>query len=211
MPLRFFIILALLILAEVYSLILVRSSIRALPQGWRIGLLGIYIILTLVTWTSIFLFRKIDWAHLPHMVRNIYVAFTIGFFVAKILIVPIMLLDDLRRLSLWGVLRIFPETGGATPSSGVGINRAVFLKRMALFIGGATLGIFMYGITNRYNYQVKRVRLKFKNLHPSLKGLKIVQISDIHAGSFDNKEAVARGVGLVNEEKADLVFLQETL
>lgn len=206
MPSRFLITLALIIIAEIYSFILVRSAVKPLPHNWRLGLVVLYILVTLLTWASIFFFRKIDWAHLPHMARNIYVAFTIGFFVAKILVVPVMLIDDLRRIFLWIILKIFPETGGATPSSGVGITRAIFIKRLALAIGGTTLGAFIYGITNRYKYRIKRVNLSFKNLPQAFRGLKIVQISDIHSGSFDSREAVLRGVEMVMNEKPDVVF-----
>ena len=39
-----------------------------------------------------------------------------------------------------------------------------------------------------------------------LKGLKLVQISDIHSGSFWSKDAVQRGVNVINEQNADMVF-----
>jgi predicted MPP superfamily phosphohydrolase len=77
---------------------------------------------------------------------------------------------------------------------------------MALIVGGIALGGFIWGITNRYRYKIRRVRLAFGNLPEAFKGMKIVQISDIHAGSFDRHEAVARGVQQVMAESPDIIF-----
>jgi predicted MPP superfamily phosphohydrolase len=87
-----------------------------------------------------------------------------------------------------------------------GISRSVFLKTAALILGGSAVAGFLYGITNRYNYKVKRIKLSFGNLPAAFKGLKIVQISDIHSGSFDHHDAVARGVEKVLAERPDLIF-----
>lgn len=210
MPLRFIIILGIILLAEYYAFVVVRSAVRNLPQGWRIGLMAAYITVTLAAWSGVLFFRRIDWAHLPHFVRNVYIAFSLGLTVGKLLVLVVMLVDDLRRLMLW--LIGFFQTGGTgaeplteQPKS-YGISRSVFLSRLALSLGGAALVGFVYGITNRYNYHVRRVKLKLANLPPSFRGMKIVQISDIHSGSFDSHHAVTKGVEKVLAEKPDLIF-----
>src|SRR5262249_51829118 len=59
---------------------------------------------------------------------------------------------------------------------------------------------------NKYRYRFHRVRLSFDNLPAGFRGLKIVQISDIHSGSFTDKQAVMRGVDKVLKENADLIL-----
>ncbi len=59
---------------------------------------------------------------------------------------------------------------------------------------------------NKYSYKVRNVKLAFKNLPPAFKGFRIVQISDIHSGSFHDKEAVNKGVDLILQQKADLIL-----
>lgn len=210
MPLRFFIIISLVLFAEYYSFIIVRSAVRTLPNFWRVGIIGMYLAITFAAWAGVVFFKKIDWAHLPHFVRNIYIAFALGLTVGKLLVLAVMLVDDLRRLVLYLINLFF--TGGAKSQAIVdapianGISRSVFLSRLALIIGGTALGGFLYGITNRYNYHVKRVKLAFSKLPSSFRGMKIVQLSDIHSGSFDNHEAVARGVARVMAEKPDLIL-----
>lgn len=203
---RFLIVLGLILLGEIYSFILVRSAVRSMPSPWRAILFVFYILLTVFTWSSIFLFRRIDWAHLPHMLRNIYVAFTIGFFVAKILIAAIMLIDDIRRVVLWIIFKIAPSAQPASVAAKGGISRSAFLKSLALIFGGLSISGFLYGITNRYNYQVKKIRLSFKNLPEAFRGLKIVQISDVHSGSFDHHDAVLRGVEKILAQQPDIIF-----
>ena len=46
----------------------------------------------------------------------------------------------------------------------------------------------------------------FKDLPDAFDGLTITQLSDIHAGSFTDPEAVKRGVALANAQKSDLLF-----
>jgi hypothetical protein len=98
MSLRFVIILAIILLAEYYSFILVRSSVRTLPPAWRISLTALYITMTILTWIGFIFFRQINWQHTPHLLRNIYIAFVLGFTVGKILVLLVMLVDDIRRL-----------------------------------------------------------------------------------------------------------------
>ncbi|MBS1775951.1 MAG: metallophosphoesterase [Bacteroidetes bacterium] len=202
---RFLIILALIILGEVYSFILVRSSVRSLPNPWRSLLLGFYVLATALTWASLIFFRRIDWAHLPHLSRNIFVAFTLGFLVAKILVATIMLIDDLRRIIL-GLSLKFSEGLILKTEARPGMNRSQFLKSLALFVGGISISGFVYGITNRYNYRVRKLAIRFDHLPPSFRGLRIVQISDIHSGSFDQRIAVAKGVEMALNLKPDIIF-----
>src|SRR5438552_17678147 len=63
-----------------------------------------------------------------------------------------------------------------------------------------------YYFTYNYRYQVHRCKFSFENLPAGFRGLKIVQISDIHSGSFTDKHAVMRGVDKVLKEKPDLVL-----
>jgi predicted MPP superfamily phosphohydrolase len=53
---------------------------------------------------------------------------------------------------------------------------------------------------------VKKIKLNYPNLPVAFKGLKIVQVSDIHSGSFSNKEAVMKGVKKAMDLKPDLIL-----
>lgn len=209
MKTRFIIFLIVVGLAEIYSFIAVRSALRPLPNLWKYSLMGLYLFATIATWSSFILFRTLNWAAMPHLVRNIFVAFTIGFWVGKILLGAVMAIDDLRRLFMWVIGSFLSPSVKEVKTDlgfGTGITRSVFLKQLALILGGTVLGGFLYGVTNRYNYKVRRIQLKFDNLPAAFRGMKIVQISDIHSGSFDDHRAVEKGAETVMAEKPDIIF-----
>ncbi|MEZ5015415.1 MAG: metallophosphoesterase [Flavipsychrobacter sp.] len=206
---RFLIFLTIVLLAEFYSFILIRSIAKPMANPWKAIIYTSYIAVTLFTWTSFILMRSLNWDAMPPMAKNLIIAFTMGLWVAKILAATVMMLDDVRRICMWVINYIYnPTTPDVTDeiAKSNGISRSTFFKRTALILGGTAVGAFLYGITNRYNYKVHRVKLKFANLPASFKGLKIVQISDIHSGSFDNEHAVSRGVEKVMHEEPDIIF-----
>lgn len=60
-------------------------------------------------------------------------------------------------------------------------------------------------IRNRYNYKVHRINIPIKDLPEGLEGFKLIQISDIHSGSFSSDNEIQQGIDLINQEEADLV------
>ena len=86
------------------------------------------------------------------------------------------------------------------------IDRLKFLKKTSLFIGStffiAMLGGILFG---RYNFKTKNINLKLENWSSKLKDFKIVQISDLHLGSFSSVKKLEEVVEIINNEKADLV------
>ena len=207
MRLRLLLILSIIGLAEYYSFIVVRSSVRNMPSVWRVTLTTLYLTLTVVSWLGLILFRQINWANVPHLLRNVYIAFVLGFVVGKVLILLAMLIDDIRRLITWAITAIaYNNTADTAAPQDGGIARSVFLKRTALLLGGLSVLGFSYGISNRYKYRVRKIKLKLAGLPDAFKGLKIVQISDIHTGSFDDHGAVAHGIQRVMDQQADIIF-----
>jgi predicted MPP superfamily phosphohydrolase len=203
--LRLVIILVIIAVAEYYSYAAVRASLQSLQPAWRISIMGLYMLLSLSAWVGILFFRTINWATVPHLLRNIYIAFVLGFIVGKILILLIMLVDDLRRGGIW-VYNTIAVGNTPTPAVGEAMSRSVFLTRLALLLGGTSLVGFIYGISNRYNYHVRRIKLAIPGLPAGFKGFKIVQLSDIHTGSFDNHAAVAKGIKKALAEKGDIIL-----
>jgi hypothetical protein len=117
------------------------------------------------------------------------------------------LIDDLRRGIQWLAGKVmFRNTEGEQMQPGDSISRSLFLSWLGLGVGGTLYGSLLYGFSNKYNYHVKKVRLNYPNLPSAFKGMKIVQLSDIHSGSFTDKEAVRRGVDRAMSLNPDLIL-----
>ncbi len=139
-------------------------------------------------------------------------AFMLGFFllaIAKIMFLPFILVDDLRRL-LISIRRKFkktkPDTASGQPDP-FAIPRSEFLMKAGLLAGAIPLAGMAYGtISGVYDYRVKHRTLYLPNLPKAFDGIKLGQISDIHSGSFYNKKAVLGGVEMLLKEKPDFIF-----
>lgn len=143
----------------------------------------------------------------PRSVRSIVFSLVIGLFLCKLVAAVFFLVDDLRRGIQWLSGKLyFNNTEGEEIQSGGAISRSAFLSWLGLAVGGSLFATLVYGFSNKYNYRVKKVRLRFSNLPPAFKGLKIVQLSDIHSGSFTDKAAVEKGVEKVLALRPDVIL-----
>ncbi len=135
-------------------------------------------------------------------------AVAIGIVITKLIAVSFFVVDDLRRVIQWGINQLWVHNTDNQPGSAVkdGISRSTFLSWLGIGVGTTLFGTLLYGFSNQYNYQTRKIKLSFANLPQAFKGLKIVQISDIHSGSFMNKEAVMRGVDAINALEPDLIL-----
>lgn len=138
-------------------------------------------------------------------VRSTVFAIIIGLFLAKLLASVFFLIDDIRRALQWLAAKLFfRNTEGEQIQGEGGISRSVFISWFGIAVGGGLYSSLIYGFSNKYNYHIKKVRLHYPNLPSSFKGLKIVQLSDIHSGSFTNKKAVERGMKMAQDLNPDL-------
>jgi hypothetical protein len=141
------------------------------------------------------------------LLRNTFFAIIVGLFFSKIIASIFFLVDDLRRAIQWVAGKVlFSNTEGETLQQGERISRSVFLSWAGMLVGGGLFGSLLYGFNNKYRYQLHRFKFAFDNLPSAFKGMKIVQISDIHSGSFTDKHAVMRGVDKVLKENPDLIL-----
>jgi predicted MPP superfamily phosphohydrolase len=165
-----------------------------------------YWIVSTITIITVILFPYIQSLNSSKFFRNYVFAIMMGLLIAKIIAIVFFLIDDGRRGILWTVKKVLPDNVSQLAIAENNIPRSAFLSWMGLGIGTTLFGTLLYGFSNKYNYQVKKVSLAFENLPKAFKGLKIVHISDIHSGSFQDSKAVEHGVDLIIKENADLIL-----
>jgi uncharacterized protein len=147
---------------------------------------------------------------MPPSIRTNIVAMIFILFITKFIAILFFIIDDLRRGITWVIKKIFTSPT-LTPlnneaDEGIKIPRSQFLSWLGLGIGGSLVATLLYGFTNRYNYKIHKETITFPNLPDAFDGFTIVQLSDIHSGSFTNKDAVAKGVVMANELNPDVIF-----
>ena len=131
-------------------------------------------------------------------------AFLISFYLAKIIACFPLLIDDFLRLFKW-VFSWF-KTSVLVQESSHNISRSSFLKNLSFISGALFFGVMSWGIVvGRFNYKKHRIKLALDKWPKSLNGLKIIQISDFHLGSFTSTQPVQDIIELINDENADII------
>lgn len=121
-------------------------------------------------------------------------------FFSKVVLVLFLLIDDLRRGVGWIIEKIVDEEP-------YDLSRNKFITGIGLFIGGSMLSSLIYGIVKgAYNYTIHKNKISFKNLPEPFNGFKIVQISDLHLGSFISERPLEEAISLIQDLKPDLIL-----
>lgn len=138
---------------------------------------------------------------------NFLTGFVMTMFFTKLLFCTILIIQDSGRALMGGInylKSLFSEDDSVVASFIP--ERRKFITTTGTFMAGIPFFSMLYGITKgKYQYTVQKLVLKFENLPKAFDGFRLVQISDIHAGSFDNPDKVRKGIEKINELKADLV------
>jgi uncharacterized protein len=205
-PFGITIFIAIMLLLDTYVFQAIKTVSHSLSPKTKTIIYVVYWSITAIAIAGIILFAFTDHSFLGKKFRTYLFATIIGLFLAKIVAVLFFFIDDLRRAVQWIAGKFTAKKADLEISGDDKISRSVFLSWLGLAAGGTLFGSLLYGFSNKYNYDIKRVKIPFSNLPASFKGLKIVHISDIHSGSFTNKQAVLSGVHKILNEKADIIL-----
>jgi len=165
-----------------------------------------YWVVSFFTIATMLSFPYLQFLQTSKIFRNYVFAILIGLFLAKLIGSLFFVADDIRRGALLLMNKIFPLSGAQYMGpEGQGIPRSTFLSWLGLGLGGTLFGTLLFGFGNKYNYQIKKIKLSFKNLPEAFKGMRMVHISDIHSGSFQDIRAVNKGIDLILKQQPDLI------
>jgi predicted MPP superfamily phosphohydrolase len=203
-PLLFYVIVTVVVLLiDVYAFQAVKTASKDYSAHTRNIVKYGYWLFTAVLLLSVYSVTFMDAFHLPRIFRTYYYAVLLLIMVSKLFIVFFLILDDAGRGVRWATQFFQQETG----RSGNGISRSKFISQLAIFVGLLPLVLGTHGmISGAYNYQVRRVRMKLPNLPDSFNGLKVIQLSDIHSGSFATTKPLIKAIDIINKEAADMIF-----
>ncbi|MBO9562373.1 MAG: metallophosphoesterase [Niastella sp.] len=172
----------------------------------RLIVVSVYWFLSVASIAMILLLPYSNSAAWPKWVKNYVFVIVIGLLISKLVGSLFIAVDDIRRAGTWVFQKVSGKPAVAADGADGGITRSVFLSWMGLAVGGGLFGTLLYGFNNKYRYHVNKLKLSFENLPAAFKGLKIVHISDIHSGSFTDRQAVEKGIAKIMEQKPDLIL-----
>ncbi|HOZ84059.1 MAG TPA: metallophosphoesterase [Niabella sp.] len=201
--------LLIILLIDLYVFFATRSLISISSNRNRLLYTFIYWAVSLLALATTLSLPYLQFSEQHSLLKSTLIALIFALCLGKIIAALFFFVDDIRRGVQWLAGRAFStnneisEVSGATENA---ITRSSFLSWLGVIAGGGLFSTFIYGLTNKYNYQIKQMKLSFENLPASFKGLKIIQISDIHSGSFTNYKAVNKGVDMILNQKPDIIL-----
>lgn len=205
-PLGVLLFLSFMLVLDTYFFQAIKTISQSASPKIKVLIYSIYWALTILAVVGFILFVYTEPAFMGKKVRTYLFATILGLFLAKILALVFFVADDLRRGIQWLAGKLFFNNAASSNLSGDGITRSTFLSWLGVAAGSTLFGSLLYGFTNKYKYQVKRIQLAYENLPAAFKGMKIVHISDIHSGSFLDKQAVENGIEQILNEKPDIIL-----
>ncbi|WP_285269303.1 metallophosphoesterase [Kaistella rhinocerotis] len=160
-----------------------------------------YWIITILTYAyfifEVMSFRREDRDH--HRVQIVASLFLI-FILPKLFVVFFLFIEDISRFFRY-LFTFFAQPETYYP------ERRKFMSLTGLAIAGVFSALIIDGIAfGKYRHRVRKVKLKIPGLPDVFKGYKIIQISDIHAGSFFNPAKLQPAIDLIKAQNADMVL-----
>ena len=183
-----------MLLVDIYTYrgikpLLSRLKIRLIKQSLSI----FFWFITIVIFAGFCLFM-FGIKHVKQSDAYIYAGYLVAgfalFYIPKFVLILFVLMKDIqllfKKIIKW--LEGKRNKKRLPKDSGRKMERAEFLYQMGLVLAAVPFASILYGVTKgKFNYRVMHEKIKFDHLPKSFQGLKIVQISDMHLGSFNKK------------------------
>jgi uncharacterized protein len=205
MTIRFIIFFLIITVVELYFLQAVKTFVQDFSIQRKNAVLYVayfFTALSFVLGIAAMFFPPPNWNYFFRFLS----AITLILFVCKLLGCSFLIIDDVIRFFKWG----FSMLRGNTETVAQGTNkisRLKFMSQLAItFTVIPSIG-FLYGmVRGAYKYRVHKVKVPSSKIPEAFNGYKIVQISDIHTGSFVNTKALSRAFDIVMAQGADMIL-----
>lgn len=209
-PLRFITFAIIILIIDLYFYQAVSTILKTASETKRNLVFYIYAGFSLLSVLTVLAPLVIPFQDWPKFFKVYFLAFIAIILFSKIIGSVFILVDDLVRLFRWiasYIIKPSPHEITTLPADVHRISRLKFLNYIALAMAAIPFSSFIYGmVKGAFNYTVHRVKVVLPNLPSDFNGLKIVQISDIHSGSFSSASHVEDAVKLIMEQQADVIF-----
>jgi len=141
----------------------------------------------------------------PKFARTYIIGVIMIIGVSKLIGTLFILMYDFSQFIIW-IINKAPSKNKNIENK-ISFSRVEFIKKSALIASIIPFSTLMFGVLkSAFDYTIHKQKLKIPNLPNAFKGLKIVQISDIHTGSFISKDPLERAVKMIEDQQPDIIF-----
>lgn len=206
MIIRFLIIFLIIALIEFYFLQALRTiSIdytpikRKILMGIGYVLAGANVIFVLIA----LVYPPPEWNNFFRFVSSVLLILA----VSKVFNFVVLSLEDLSRAVRWVIMKLKSSPTTATEEVATHISRLKFLSYVGVTLTAIPAISFLYGmVRGAYKFRIHKVKVHSPNLPEAFEGFKIVQISDMHSGSFMSTEPLLKAFNIIMEQEPDAIF-----
>lgn len=214
-----YLFMVILVLADFYLWSSVKKQVFNYRNWLRVVTIFVYwlpLLLLVILLVGSVIIPVINW---NDAVRTWMVGLILVFYTAKILPIVFLILSDVVRV----IQKLFiigkkdnrqqiikdnanlAKTGVDNTKSQV-ISRSKFLQYVGFVSGGLVLGTLFTGMFKWvYEFRILKEKIIFPHLPKEFNGFKIVQISDIHLGSWTSKKPLQQAVNMINDLNPDVI------
>ncbi len=148
-------------------------------------------------------YRPLLYKYLPKTFATYFALVFVLLLLCKLIVFLFLFPEDVVRFFKF-IASKFSSSSEAVPG---GISRSEFLSKFALFAAAIPAATLVYGVVvNAYNYRFRKLAIKYPNLPEAFNGFKIIQLSDIHSGSFTKTEPLVKVIEKINALNADIIL-----
>ena len=177
-----------------------RAEKKGSAAGRWAALIGLGLGFLLLGFSGIFGWDEIWWGRRPSFWHLLASVWTFGLFGGYCVALTIRLAGWLR--AKWSKA---PKRSELTPGA---VSRRAVVSGLTKAAIGAPFALAGYGtFIGREQFELREIDLAFPNLPPDLDGLRIAQITDIHAGPYLTIKQVERVVAMANETRPHLTVV----
>jgi len=190
---------AFLLALNLYFFQLIRTVTQSLTVPWQqlihVTYWGVSFILIVLLWLAT------DRTFFPLYLRYYIFSICLLIVVPQLIGCTVLLVEDIERAGTY----VYRTIAG-TPQEHLP-GRRTFVSQAGLLLASVPFAGLLYGMVRTgFAVQVTEHELSFEELPPSFDGLKVVQISDLHTGSFASSSYFEEVVSRINSLDPDLIL-----
>jgi predicted MPP superfamily phosphohydrolase len=126
-------------------------------------------------------------------------------YVPKIIFITFHFTEDMLFAGQWLISKSHLSST-ATDSAAL-VSRVRYISQVGIIVASLPFLTFIWGmVKGRFNFKVEQAVISYTTLPKSFDGLTVLQISDLHIGSFKGFERqIEEAVNLINAQQPDII------